>query len=64
MFVVGVSMVGGRSWRHGSEGSEPGVKCTLCTSYNRCVVTVFTYKCDMAVDEIKWQEEEVSWVLL
>ncbi len=41
--------------------SDPLFKCTVCTSYNRCVVTVFTYKCDISVDEIIWQEEEVSW---
>eukprot|EP00553_Chaetoceros_curvisetus_P011602 CAMPEP_0204640436 /NCGR_PEP_ID=MMETSP0717-20131115/47263_1 /ASSEMBLY_ACC=CAM_ASM_000666 /TAXON_ID=230516 /ORGANISM="Chaetoceros curvisetus" /LENGTH=225 /DNA_ID=CAMNT_0051660857 /DNA_START=74 /DNA_END=748 /DNA_ORIENTATION=+ len=41
--------------------SDPLFKCTVCTSYNRCVVTVFTYKCNLSVDEIKWQEAEVSW---
>jgi hypothetical protein len=36
-------------------------KCTICTSYNRCVVSVFTYQFDPKIDEIKWQEEEVQW---
>jgi len=44
-----------------SLSDEPLFRCTICTSYNRCVVTVYTYKCDMSVDEIVWQEEEVSW---
>mmetsp|Transcript_28927 Transcript_28927/g.33621 ORF Transcript_28927/g.33621 Transcript_28927/m.33621 type:complete len:586 (+) Transcript_28927:121-1878(+) len=42
--------------------SKPLFKCTVCTSYNRCVVTVFTYKFEQEKDcNIKWQEEEVSW---
>ena len=36
-------------------------KCVVCTSYNRCVVSVFTYRCDMAREIIRWQEEEVAW---
>jgi len=37
-------------------------KCVICTSYNRCVVTVFTYDCmENEKDSIKWQEEEVAW---
>ena len=38
----------------------PLFKCTVCTSYNRCVVTMFTYRC-MNDEIIKWQEEEVQW---
>lgn len=38
----------------------PLFKCTVCTSYNRCVVTMFTYRC-MDDEIIKWQEEEVQW---
>ena len=40
--------------------SEELFQCTICTSYNRCIVTVFTYeyRCD---EEIKWQAEEVAW---
>lgn len=41
--------------------SDPLFKCTVCTSYNRCLVTVFTYKYLSNQEEIKWQEEEVSW---
>jgi len=38
----------------------PLFQCTVCTSYNRCVVSMFTYKC-MDHEIIKWQEEEVQW---
>lgn len=41
--------------------SDELFKCTICTSYNRCVVTVFTYSFDPTIDEVKWQEEEVQW---
>jgi 8-oxo-dGTP pyrophosphatase MutT (NUDIX family) len=41
--------------------SDELFKCIVCTSYNRCVVTLFTYKCDMNEETIKWQEEEVAW---
>lgn len=41
--------------------SEPLFRCTICTSYNRCVVTAYTYKFDSAVDKISWQDEEVQW---
>lgn len=41
--------------------SEVLFKCTVCTSYNRCVVTVYTYRVDSNTDDIKWQEEEVQW---
>lgn len=41
--------------------SDPLFKCTVCTSYNRCVVTLFTYKYTSGEDAVKWQEEEVSW---
>ena len=38
----------------------PLFQCTVCTSYNRCVVSMFTYQC---IDDeiIMWQEEEVQW---
>ncbi|KAL3759109.1 hypothetical protein ACHAWU_008718 [Discostella pseudostelligera] len=40
--------------------SEPLFQCTVCTSYNRCVVFVFTYTaCDG--ERITWQDEEVAW---
>ncbi|KAL9179282.1 hypothetical protein ACHAXT_008572 [Thalassiosira profunda] len=41
--------------------SEKLFQCTVCTSYNRCVVSLFTYKCDAAQEDISWQEEEVAW---
>ena len=41
--------------------SDPLFQCTVCTSYNRCVVTVFTYKYLSNEETIRWQEEEVSW---
>ncbi len=41
--------------------SDPLFRCTICTSYNRCVVTVYTYKYDPKLDQISWQEEEVQW---
>jgi 8-oxo-dGTP pyrophosphatase MutT (NUDIX family) len=42
--------------------SDPLFKCVVCTSYNRCVVTVFQYTIqDPVVETISWQEEEVSW---
>lgn len=41
--------------------SDELFKCTVCTSYNRCVVTVYTYKFDSGHDRISWQEEEVQW---
>ena len=40
--------------------SEELFQCTICTSYNRCVVSVFTYTtCNGEI--ITWQDEEVSW---
>ena len=41
--------------------SDPLFKCTICTSYNRCIVTLFTYKYVSNDETIRWQEEEVSW---
>ena len=35
--------------------------CTICTSYNRCVVSMFAYTCDTSSEAIEWQEEEVAW---
>ena len=74
MFVGGVSTAGEdlRLTAQREVGEELGLtrpsslsdllfQCIICTSYNRCVVTVFTYKYDSTVDEIKWQAEEVQW---
>ena len=41
--------------------SEKLFQCTICTSYNRCVVSMFTYTCDTTIEKISWQEEEVAW---
>ena len=41
--------------------SDPLFVCTVYTSYNRCVVTVFCYTFDSSKDVIEWQEEEVAW---
>lgn len=52
------------------EGEEDGslnplsdklFQCTICTSYNRCIVSMFAYTCDTKLETIKWQEEEVAW---
>ena len=45
---------------NGDALAGPLFQCTVCTSYNRCVVSMFTYKC-MDDEIIKWQEEEVQW---
>lgn len=36
-------------------------KCTVCTDYNRCVVSMFTYLCITDTESIFWQKEEVQW---
>eukprot|EP00978_Attheya_sp_CCMP212_P022922 scaffold69310_cov48-Attheya_sp.AAC.6 len=42
--------------------SSPLFQCTVCTSYNRCVVSMFTYQYDASAgDTIAWQEDEVAW---
>jgi len=41
--------------------SQPLFQCTVCTLYNRCVVTVFTYKYTAQLDQLIWQEDEVAW---
>ena len=35
--------------------------CTICTSYNRCIVTVYCFQFDSSLDTISMQEEEVAW---
>jgi 8-oxo-dGTP pyrophosphatase MutT (NUDIX family) len=48
--------------RHSQEClSQPLFTCIICTSYNRCVVTVFTYSYLSQKDTIQWQLEEVEW---
>jgi 8-oxo-dGTP pyrophosphatase MutT (NUDIX family) len=41
--------------------SDELFQCTICTSYNRCVVSMFAYTCNTKLEAIKWQEEEVAW---
>lgn len=41
--------------------SEPLFQCMICTSYNRCVVTCFSYEYNPLKDHIRHQEEEVAW---
>ena len=41
--------------------SGPLFDCTVCTSYNRCVVTVFCCSFDSTKDTVAWQKEEVAW---
>ena len=41
--------------------SDELFQCTICTSYNRCVVSMFAYTCDTSSEIIEWQAEEVAW---
>ena len=41
--------------------SQELFQCTIATSYNRCVVSFYTYTCDTSVETLAWQEEEVQW---
>lgn len=41
--------------------SDELFKCTVCTAYNRCIVSMFTYQCLTDRENISWQEEEVQW---
>ena len=41
--------------------SDPILVCTVCTAYNRCVVTLFTYTMESKEETVTWQEEEVDW---
>lgn len=74
MFIGGISTTGEdlKSTAAREIGEELGLttlsslsnelfKCTICTSYNRCVVTVYTYRFQPSIDKIHWQEEEVQW---
>jgi len=46
-----------------STSSSPCLyRCTICTSYNRCVVDVYAYETSSKeVNNIKWQKSEVEW---
>ncbi len=39
----------------------PILKCIVCTAYNRCVVTLFSYTMKSHDETVTWQEEEVDW---
>ena len=67
MFVGGVSEAGEESnvtaarevaeelgLKRGLSGalSEPLFNCAVCTSYNRCIVTVFTYECNSVEENV------------
>lgn len=40
---------------------QPLFSCICCTSYNRCVVAVYSYQFDQSKDIVQWQPEEVAW---
>ena len=46
-----------------SSSSSPCLyRCTICTSYNRCVVDVYAYETSSnEVNNVKWQKGEVEW---
>lgn len=41
--------------------SDPLFTCIVCTSYNRCIVTVFRYTMKPSQETVSWQDEEVAW---
>ena len=41
--------------------SDPILECAICTSYNRCLVTLFHYTFQTNLESVSWQEEEVAW---
>ena len=41
--------------------SDPILDCAVCTSYNRCLVTLFHYTFNSKRENVSWQEEEVAW---
>ena len=47
-------------WGGDNPLSDELFKCTVCTSYNRCVVTMFAYATRTG-ESVSWQEEEVAW---
>jgi 8-oxo-dGTP pyrophosphatase MutT (NUDIX family) len=47
--------------KHFNPLSEELFQCTVCTPYNRCVVSMFTYRCLTEKETIGWQDEEVQW---
>jgi 8-oxo-dGTP pyrophosphatase MutT (NUDIX family) len=47
--------------QRGDALAGPILKCVVCTAYNRCVVTLFSYRMDTQTETVHWQEEEVDW---
>lgn len=45
----------------GWNSCDPLLTCVVCTGYNRCVVTLFSYTMQTDQESISWQKEEVSW---
>lgn len=41
--------------------SKPILDCVVCTAYNRCLVTLFSYTMNSEQETVAWQEEEVAW---
>jgi isopentenyldiphosphate isomerase len=41
--------------------SKPILNCVVCTAYNRCLVTLFSYTMNSEQETVTWQEEEVAW---
>jgi 8-oxo-dGTP pyrophosphatase MutT (NUDIX family) len=39
----------------------PWFTCVVCTNYNRCVVSVFAYQVDAALESVRLQDDEISW---
>jgi isopentenyldiphosphate isomerase len=40
---------------------DPIFSCIVCTTYNRCLVTLYCYQMDTSREQVSWQEEEVAW---
>lgn len=41
--------------------SDRLLRCLVCTGYNRCVVDLYSYTMDTAIEVVTLQEEEVAW---
>ncbi|KAL3770408.1 hypothetical protein ACHAW5_002325 [Stephanodiscus triporus] len=61
----GMTMTGSATTTTIQENDDPLsdelFKCTVCTPYNRCVVSVFSYVARDGEEVISWQDEEVAW---
>ena len=56
---LGLSSALERGFDDGLAG--PILDCVVCTAYNRCFVTLYTYVMDTTQETVTWQEEEVDW---